>query len=323
MKCPALISLLFALVTREVLCDPNPAYVCSFCAITLGLVEQVAFQIKLEDYLTTKCNSVAICEYAVKKFINKLEDKVSPDVLCKEMSLCPEQCTLYTEWPVSLPPEPIPWNVERKLTYNDEKSMNDVSLSELKPIFMDLASVMPSSRSDENGIHLLGHAVFALAAFAREVKAFNTRNYMLDEYEPCGFNLTCHITDLVDHISVQDHDGDRYSIAEFMKLRGSDWRGSDCNDTSSSVYPGRKLSSDRSGDIDHNCNGIYGSNETGLYEDLFCSGEYEPRGLVMLGDSATAHFHIPPQWVSAVWDEAYPKFFLSMHQLNCYEHTYR
>jgi acyloxyacyl hydrolase len=43
------------------------------------------------------------------------------------------------------------------------------------------------------------------------------------------------------------------------------------------------------------CAGIYGGNETGSYEDLFCK-DVPQRGLVVLGDSATAHFHIPPQW---------------------------
>ncbi len=40
-------------------------------------------------------------------------------------------------------------------------------------------------------------------------------------------------------------------------------------------------------DIDHNCNGISGSNSDGVsYESLYCDGSH-PRGLIMLGDSAT------------------------------------
>lgn len=34
------------------------------------------------------------------------------------------------------------------------------------------------------------------------------------------------------------------------------------------------------------------------YEDLFCEGT-EQRGVMFLGDSATAHFHIPPSWLTA------------------------
>lgn len=88
------------------------------------------------------------------------------------------------------------------------------------------------------------------------------------------------------------------------RLRGTDWRGVDCDDSRSDVYPGRKLapkgiaSKKELAEIDHNCNGIVGSNSSGSFEDIFCSN-IETRGLIMLGDSATAHFHIPSQWVTA------------------------
>lgn len=296
-----MLTLLVALsFVANVFSEPNPSYVCSFCAMTLGLVEQAAFQIQLQEYLTAKCNSVTICEYAVKKFIFQLETKVAPDAMCKDIGLCPDQCTLYTQWPVTLPPQPIPWDVERKLSDIEENDFTDAKLSLLKPIFMEFVADLPSTRSDENGIPMLGHTVFAMAKFAKEVKAFNDRKNKLQDYEPCGFNLTCHIEDVIDHISIQDHDGDRYAVPEFVKLRGSDWRGSDCNDMSGDIYPGRSVNSDETGELDHNCNGISGSNATGTYEDMFCSGDYAPRGLVLLGDSATAHFHIPPQWVRFV-----------------------
>ena len=56
-------------------------------------------------------------------------------------------------------------------------------------------------------------------------------------------------------------------------------------------------------EVDHDCNGISGMDESGVsYEDKFCSGT-ERRGLVILGDSATAHFHLPPAWLTANgWD---------------------
>lgn len=63
------------------------------------------------------------------------------------------------------------------------------------------------------------------------------------------------------------------------------------------MYPGRKVTAHDSS-VDHNCNGISGGNSTGSYEDLFCKNTQQ-RGLIMLGDSATAHFHIPPQWLTA------------------------
>ncbi len=80
-------------------------------------------------------------------------------------------------------------------------------------------------------------------------------------------------------------------------MRGSHWRGYDCDDKRDDVYPGRRLTSYDSS-VDHNCNGIFGGNSTGSYEDIFCAGTPQ-RGLVLIGDSATAHFHIPPQWLTA------------------------
>lgn len=81
------------------------------------------------------------------------------------------------------------------------------------------------------------------------------------------------------------------------RLRGNDWRGADCDDLRGDVYPGRRTTT-HGNSIDHNCNGIYGGNATGSYEDIFCANS-QPRGIVILGDSATAHFHIPPQWLTA------------------------
>jgi hypothetical protein len=35
--------------------SPSPAYVCSACALVLGLVEEAALQIRLENYLKAQC----------------------------------------------------------------------------------------------------------------------------------------------------------------------------------------------------------------------------------------------------------------------------
>ncbi len=51
---------------------------------------------------------------------------------------------------------------------------------------------------------------------------------------------------------------------------------------------------------DTNCNGIAGRDpNTGeTYESLWCK-DSESMGTVILGDSAAAHFHIPPQWFTS------------------------
>ncbi|ESO89739.1 hypothetical protein LOTGIDRAFT_164760 [Lottia gigantea] len=91
-----------------------------------------------------------------------------------------------------------------------------------------------------------------------------------------------------------DLDSDGFSIAE--TLRGTSWRGRDCDDSNHSRHPGaRAIDSDTS--YDSNCNGIYGKDPTTgkAYEDEFC-GQSQPKGIAVLGDSVSAHFHLPEEW---------------------------
>jgi len=77
-------------------------------------------------------------------------------------------------------------------------------------------------------------------------------------------------------------------------LRGGSWRGKDCNDLAGDIYPGRRANNYAGNDaVDHNCNGIYGSDALGNeYEDVFCANSSQ-RGVIVYGDSISAHFHIP------------------------------
>ncbi|XP_038951944.1 acyloxyacyl hydrolase isoform X2 [Rattus norvegicus] len=98
-------------------------------------------------------------------------------------------------------------------------------------------------------------------------------------------------------VPFKDGDSDKYSV--FPTLRGYHWRGRDCNDKDKTVYPGRRPDN---WDIhqDSNCNGIWGIDpKDGIpYEKKFCEGS-QPKGIILLGDSAGAHFHIPPEWLTA------------------------
>ena len=51
--------------------------------------------------------------------------------------------------------------------------------------------------------------------------------------------------------------------------------------------------------VDSNCNGIYGvdPNSQIPWEDALCS-QYPSRGILAIGDSATAHFSLPPSFVT-------------------------
>jgi len=94
-----------------------------------------------------------------------------------------------------------------------------------------------------------------------------------------------------------DFDGDHYSTKE--TLRGYDWRGQDCGDENANAYPGR-LPTDSDILYDSNCNGIYGINpDTGVaYEEELC-GDQDNYGIIVIGDSIGAHFHVPPDWIRA------------------------
>jgi acyloxyacyl hydrolase len=127
---------------------------------------------------------------------------------------------------------------------------------------------------------------------------------------PCsdGLNLTCDISRVFDdHLPLSDGDNDTFAgntlvvADDFVAdhFRGASWRGRDCNDGDGTVYPGRRSSGNAS--VDANCNGISGVDPASgtPYEELFCSGANAPMGLVILGDSAAAHFHLPPQYLNA------------------------
>eukprot|EP01125_Pyxidicula_operculata_P007112 TRINITY_DN2423_c0_g1_i1.p1 TRINITY_DN2423_c0_g1~~TRINITY_DN2423_c0_g1_i1.p1 ORF type:complete len:538 (-),score=124.40 TRINITY_DN2423_c0_g1_i1:159-1772(-) len=93
---------------------------------------------------------------------------------------------------------------------------------------------------------------------------------------------------------ILDFDNDTYSVEP--ELRGSNWRGKDCEDFDGDQYPGRSFTT-YPPFIDHNCNGIY--EKDGIdYEKLYCSGSGQ-LGTVVVGDSAGAHFSIPPNWLNA------------------------
>ena len=72
----------------SVTAEPNPAYVCSFCAIALGLFEQAALQIRLETFLASKCDSNEICTKAVHRLMMMLAAQVPPDDICAQIGMC-------------------------------------------------------------------------------------------------------------------------------------------------------------------------------------------------------------------------------------------
>lgn len=99
-------------------------------------------------------------------------------------------------------------------------------------------------------------------------------------------------------VPIPDWDQDKYG--ETFTYRGLQWRGKDCNDKDSSVYPGRNaFQGDFDASADTNCNGISGKDPRSgqAWEQILC--EPTPsRGILAIGDSATAHFSLPPSYLT-------------------------
>eukprot|EP01006_Ploeotia_vitrea_P063389 TRINITY_DN85441_c0_g1_i1.p1 TRINITY_DN85441_c0_g1~~TRINITY_DN85441_c0_g1_i1.p1 ORF type:complete len:579 (+),score=59.10 TRINITY_DN85441_c0_g1_i1:180-1739(+) len=120
------------------------------------------------------------------------------------------------------------------------------------------------------------------------------------------FKVICDIINEVKgHKPAIDVDLDFFSTEP--TLRGSDWRGKDCDDLNKDVYPGR-LAKDGDPVVDSNCNGIFGYDllKVKTYEDMWCKGTQQ-FGTMVAGDSVGAHFHIPPDWLncSAIGKDTY------------------
>jgi acyloxyacyl hydrolase len=96
------------------------------------------------------------------------------------------------------------------------------------------------------------------------------------------------------HMPFSDGDSDRFATS--FGLRGTAWRGRDCADMDKTTYPGRKSPGENTR-ADYNCNGISGMAPSGkTYKDELC--DVEQRGIIMVGDSACAHFRIPEQYIN-------------------------
>jgi lysophospholipase L1-like esterase len=268
------------------------------CTVAISLLEENEIQLKLKGKMEKKCEGKhklekKLCEEAVDKSVQAIVKKMRPEDMCAKMKMCDgfEQCQLFPEWPLKkLPDAPQSWPTERRQLWK----LDDFGdLHALKDWMEDLIHkyIVPESDSS-NGFY---NYVNTLMALLQDLKGDDLED---DSDSKCKrTDIKCKGQEVVDHLPLYDGDQDRFSSSKHKTLRGSDWRGTDCDDKKDAVYPGRKASAEGV-DVDHNCNGISGGNATASYEELFCS-DSDQRGLIMLGDSATAHFHLPPQWLTA------------------------
>jgi hypothetical protein len=267
-------------------------------------MEEHELQVKLEGKLQSKCADKKhswerkACEKAVDKVMHTVLKKVRPEELCGHMKMCDgfESCQLFAEWPIKkLPDAPTTWPTERRLRDWDLKDFEDLHV--LKDWLESLVNKYIHHEDSQNPFFSFTQTLLVVL---NDLNGDHNENSLTDgdDISKCKkTDLKCRGKELAAHLPLKDNDQDRFATAEHKTFRGSDWRGVDCNDKDDNVYPGRKSSTDNV-DIDHNCNGISGGNATASYEDIFCANS-EQRGLIMLGDSATAHFHLPPQWITA------------------------
>jgi len=294
------------------------------------LVEQIGIQIKLDEKLKENCTGTPLeirkCDAEVEALILETLNLANPNMICADTGLCPffvdeknrtqPICPLFSKWPViPLPPQPHPWPTERRALDSSPAPEEDSGPQTQTPRMAAAGArlaAMAGTYSHISGVSMIGQVSVAVATFLQHLVSGGALGEQdevklseLAEYDNCGTNITCHIEALGAHMPLQDGDGDRFSILK--ELRGSDWRGQDCDDSHNGVYPGRRsipradpCTTTTEGPYmgDHNCNGISGDNATGSYEEMLCAGSQQ-RGLIMIGDSATAHFHVPPQWITA------------------------
>jgi len=218
--------------------------------------------------------------------------KLPPQHTCTHsLDLCKTfpTCNLYSVWPPP-PPDYVldgsakPFEFEKPLAAPRDawvdftvKFKLDRESSEVLRDFFGFAAAMIGVQNDAARSFM-----YRLAASKKQV------------------NWPGPIENLINHLPLVDGDNDRFST--FSTLRGSDWRGKDCNDKpkeGEDVYPGRLVTS-LGADVDHNCNGIYGTDTDGkTFEDKWCSTSGQ-LGVIAIGDSATAHFRIPPDYMNAL-----------------------
>lgn len=269
--------LLFGLVTTQGLLTPqenefsalkrdtNGGTDCAVCSVLLGLVDQLA-----EIYNETIADSMSrLCSYLPKGYTEGckfLIDEFGPSVI----ALFEKKET----------PDTVCYAIG--LCKHDTATM-----CHLFPLPTNAFS--SSFKDTHQGVD----ALVNLATTARGRSFFSLAKL-------CSISIFKPICQLIDkfannHEPIDDSDGDGFSTLH--TFRGAYWRGKDCNDVDKQIYPGRATSDDALKDT--NCNGIIGIDPSTkkTYEEQWCSGT-QAMGTALLGDSAGAHFHLPPSWLT-------------------------
>ena len=312
--CIIIISFQFIL-SSFIVCLPRSALddgtTCAVCTVLATLLFEHPDNF---DYLSSTsspwgvqnlCNSIGNSnEYLEYVCLQEAQKQIhlNPDKFCEKIGVCDPSCKLFVK--TTFPPSPLPPSPP-----NDPPNRNLYSngVEELLTQWqwLNRLSYYKASRPFYEFSNRITESLLMLD----ENTSGSEKNQLLLPMEllpthPCYNNshvLKCIIDRFTDeHYPIFEVDGDSFGPKEYRGFRGSNWRGADCNDSDINIYPGRRqnyYSNDET--IDHDCNGIYGINTvTGKsWEETLCDG-VPRRGLIHIGDSASAHFHIPPQWLT-------------------------
>eukprot|EP01029_Cantina_marsupialis_P020485 TRINITY_DN47_c1_g2_i1.p1 TRINITY_DN47_c1_g2~~TRINITY_DN47_c1_g2_i1.p1 ORF type:complete len:624 (-),score=229.24 TRINITY_DN47_c1_g2_i1:149-2020(-) len=219
-----------------------------------------------------------------------------PERVCNKLGMCvgsDEKCVMYKEWPLKVIPAAPKYDPKDEETKPEKRLLIEEIEKEEENIrrFLkddgSLSGIIKKAEKDADEGWNSGFLHLLMDFFAVEKN-------------PCGKDPNCDYDRFIQkHLPLDDDDEDGFSQGKKSNIgdafRGAHWRGRDCDDTNGDIRPGRVTPVSNDYNVDHNCNGISGVDTTGAsYEEKFCK-DTPPRGMAIIGDSATAHFHLPPE----------------------------
>jgi len=287
----------------------NRDLLCAGCTLGVHLVEQVIIQQKVPDineWVKTKLCGIfpmpisTSCQYLVNIYggpiIQGILNKENSDVICHALPFCNKSpsCRLN---PVTTNNMLSPEYLQATATYQaasmlakSEFMANQVYDKVLEALRTGVADHRASllkkaaAETDLSGSfdeNALSRYTAAIEEAARSMEGFTSL------FEGPNYGTQ--------RLPVLDLDRDHFASNNLY--RGAHWRGRDCRDLDSRVYPGRQQNPNGKTD-DFNCNGISGKHPTGpSWKDVVCKNTGQ-RGVGVIGDSAGAHFSIPVEWVT-------------------------
>jgi len=278
---------------------PTPSAAdCHLCVLFVGNAMRYAnlHSVNIDDFLMTGfCTMLPsavkpVCDGIMKSYgpgiIHSMLQNPIPEQVCRDLTLCSKaECSLYR-------PDQIP-----------HVAVSQDWAKYMAPDFQMPASQMAGPAVTDaifnSNDDLISHIFSGKFNGDDLVKILDWINILQKRGGKNPKDWLNYLTKTFtsDHLPPIDLDGDRFGSVT-AELRGSNWRGKDCNDNDANIYPGRKTDPYPGKGIDFNCNGISGMDAaTGKSNKEALCGNSKQLGVVVFGDSAGAHAEVPTAWV--------------------------